>query len=59
MELLEQLNRVNIQMTELKSRIGKLTVSEIWRLSDLEDERDDILYLMNEQELDYKIMEKE
>lgn len=44
-EQLERLNQINLRIQELRGR--KNTISEVWELIDLEDELDEIKYLIS------------
>lgn len=48
MNLFEQLNHLNIELSSLKSKSIK-TAKDLWSISDLEDSIDDILFTINEE----------
>jgi hypothetical protein len=45
--MLERLNIINIRIDELELKRGMITIDDLWELSDLKDERSEILSTLN------------
>lgn len=56
--MLFRLNQINIRLAELKSKAHTTNnLSDMIEIIDLENERDELLFLINEEEQEYKIID--